>query len=120
MRKLILHPYAQCGFDSNIYSQYDSTFYSYETPIFSVRCDVSGNMISTTFRVENAPIISTTTATHTTWAIFERLYDIEHARAIRKIMARCESGYLITYAKLAHCTRLYLNGELIKVWTHEQ
>lgn len=117
MRKLINHPHTQCYFDSDILSDYDSTFYSYITPIFSIRREVSDDMIVNTIQVINAPTFSITTATQTTWALFECVYDFEHARAIREIMAKCERGYIISYINLFHCTRLYLNGELIKVWS---
>lgn len=120
MRKLINHPYAQCYFDSDILSDYDSTFYSYITPIFSIRREFSDDMIVNTIQVINAPTFSITTAKQTTWALFECVYDFEHARAIREIMAKCERGYIISYINLFHCTRLYLNGELIKVWAHER
>lgn len=116
MRKLMLHPHAQCGFCSDIHSSYDSTFYSYDTPIFSIRREASESMIVNTFRVDNAPVFSRTTSTQVTWALFECVHVFEHARAIRKIMAKCERGYIISYIRLVHCVRLYLNGEFIREW----
>lgn len=119
MRKLLTHPYAQCYFESDILSDYDSTFFSYRTPIFSIRCEISDDAIVNTFQIINAPTFSTTTAKQTTWALFERIYNFEHARTIRKIMSKCERGYLISYVRLEHATYLYLNGELIRIWEHE-
>lgn len=120
MRKLINHPHAQCYFGSDALTDCDSTFYSYETPIFSIKRDVDNDMITITFFIENAPTFSSTTARQTTWALFECVYDFEHARTIRKIMSKCEHGYVISYIRLEHATRLYLNGELIRIWEHEQ
>lgn len=116
MYKLLTHPYAQCYFDSDILSEYDSTFFSYETPIFSIRCEISDDAIVNTFQIINAPTFSRTTAKQTTWALFERVYDFEHARAIRKIMSKCGRGCVISYVRLEHATYLYLNGELIRIW----
>lgn len=116
MHKLLSHPYAQCYFDSDILSDYDSTFFSYRTPIFSIRCEVSDDAIVNTIQIINAPTFSITTARQTTWALFERVYDFEHARTIRKIMSKCERGYVISYVRLEHAAHLYLNGELVRIW----
>lgn len=116
MRKLINHPHAQCGFNSDILMDCDSIFYSYETPIFSIRREVSNDMIVNTFQVINAPTFSITTAKQTTWALLECVYDFEHARAIRKIMSKCGRGCVISYIRTENNTRLYVNSELIRVW----
>lgn len=89
MYKLILHKYAQCGFDGYSSDNHTRTFYSYETPIYSVHKDRDGNVTSFCIRLINRPNHSTTTARQTTWSLYEELLNHDCARFVRKLLQKC-------------------------------
>lgn len=95
MYKLILHKSAQCGFDGSSSENHKITFYSYETPIYSVEKIRYNDDVETIFTVLNPPIQSITTAKQTTWSIYEQIYNIECARYIRRLMQTADPGTVI-------------------------
>ena len=90
MYKLITHKYAQCGFDGYSSENHKITFYSYETPIYSVEKIRYDDDVETIFNVINPPIHSTSTAKQTTWSIYEQIYHHECARYVRELMQKAE------------------------------
>ena len=89
MYKLILHKSAQCGFDGYSSENHERTFYSYETPIYSINKECYDD--STSFRIKciNAPTHSVTTAKQTTWSLYEELLNHECALFVRKLLQKC-------------------------------
>lgn len=92
MYKLFLHKYAQCGFDGHSSENHKITFYSYETPIYSVEKIRYNDDIETIFKVINPPTHSTTTAKQATWSIDEQIYNHDCARYVRGLMQKAERG----------------------------
>lgn len=92
MYKLILHKYAQCGFDGDSSENRGRTFYSYETPIYSIYKDRDGNLTSFRIQCINPPCHSVTTAKQTTWALYEELLHHDCARYVRQLLQTCYSG----------------------------
>lgn len=92
MYKLITRKYAQCGFDGYSSENHERTFYSYETPIYSIYKECNGNL--TTFRIQciNAPRHSTTTAKQTTWSLYDELLNHDCARYVRRLLQKCCGG----------------------------
>lgn len=92
MYKLILHKSANCGFDGYSSENHERTFYSYETPIYSIYKECDGGTTSFRIRSINAPTHSTTTAKQTTWSLYEELLNNECALYVRTLLQKCESG----------------------------
>lgn len=92
MYKLITHKHAQCGFDGYSRENHERTFYSYETPIYSIYKERDGNLTSFRIQCINAPRHSTTTAKQTTWSLHEELLHYGCARYVRQLLQKCASG----------------------------
>lgn len=92
MYKLISHKAAQCGFDGYSSENHERTFFSYETPIYSIykKCDDD----LTSFRIQciNAPRHSVTTAKQTTWSLYEELQNHDCACYVRQLLQKCCGG----------------------------
>lgn len=119
MYKLILHKHAQCGFDGYSSENHVRTFYSYDTPIYSIykeRCDDL-----TSFRIQciNAPRHSATTAKQTTWSLHEELLQYDCARYVRQLLQKCCSGEKIFILSDMEngiwC--VFTGGELLRTFT---
>lgn len=89
MYKLILHKSAQCGFDGYSSENHERTFYSYETPIYSIYKECDNNLTSFHIQCINAPCHSVTTAKQTTWALYEELRHHDCARYVRQLLQKC-------------------------------
>lgn len=89
MYKLITHKYAQCGFDGYSSENHERTFFSYETPIYSIIKDRYDDFTSFRIKCINAPTHSVTTAKQTTWALYEELLNHECAVFVRKLLQKC-------------------------------
>lgn len=92
MYKLILHKYAQCGFDGYSSENHERIFYSYDTPIYSIYKERDGNLTSFRIQCINAPRHSVTTAKQTTWSLHEELLHHDCACYVRQLLQRCSSG----------------------------
>lgn len=92
MYKLISHKYAQCGFDGYSSENHERTFYSYETPIYSIYKERDGNLTSFHIQCINPPRHSTTTAKQTTWSLHEELLNHDCARYVRQLLQKCCGG----------------------------
>lgn len=92
MYKLILHKSSQCGFDGYSSENHERTFYSYETPIYSIYKECDGNLTSFRIQCVTAPRHSTTTAKHTTWSLYEELLHYDCAIYVRKLLQKCCGG----------------------------
>lgn len=92
MYKLILHKFAQCGFDGYSSENHGRTFYSYETPIYSIYKERDGNLTSFRIQCINAPRHSATTAKQTTWSLYEELLNHDCARYVRQLLQKCCGG----------------------------
>lgn len=89
MYKLILHKSAQCGFDGDSSENHERTFYSYETPIYSIYKECDENLASFRIQYINAPRHSVTTAKQTTWSLYEELQNHDCARYVRRLLQKC-------------------------------
>lgn len=92
MYKLILHKHAQCGFDGYSSENHERTFFSYDTPIYSIYKERDGNLTSFRIQCINAPRHSVTTARQTTWSLYEELLYYDCARYVRQLLQKCHSG----------------------------
>ena len=92
MYKLILHKYAQCGFDGYSSETHERIFYSYDTPIYSIYKERVGDLTSFRIQCINAPRHSTTTACQTTWSLYEELLHHDCARYVRQLLQKCDGG----------------------------
>lgn len=95
MYKLILHKYAQCGFDGYSSENHERIFYSYQTPIYSIFKECYGDATSFRIKCINKPSCSITTARHTTWSLYEELLNNDCARYVRKLLQACYYGMRI-------------------------
>ena len=92
MYKLILHESAQCGFDGYSSENHERTFFSYETPIYSIYKECADNLTSFRIQCINAPRCSVTTAKQTTWSLYEELQNHDCARYVRQLLQKCSRG----------------------------
>lgn len=116
MYKLMLHKHAQCGFDGYSSENHRITFYSYDTPVYSVEKIRYDDDVEVIFKVINQPVQSTTTAKQTTWSIYEQIYNHDCARYVRELMQKAERGVSIVVIQnfeLKLC-RVYVGHMLIK------
>lgn len=89
MYKLITHKYAQCGFDGYSSESHECTFYSYETPIYSIYKECDGNLTSFRIQCINPPLHSATTVKQTTWSLYEELLNHDCARYVGWLLKKC-------------------------------
>lgn len=92
MYKLITHKYAQCAFEGYSSENHVRTFYSYDTPIYSIYKERDGNLTSFRIQCINAPCHSVTTAKQTTWSLYEELLNHDCARYVRQLLQKCCGG----------------------------
>lgn len=92
MYKLILHKSAQCGFDGYSSENHERTFYSYETPIYSIYKERDGDLTSFRIQCINAPRHSITTAKQVTWSLYEEFSNHDCARYVRQLLQKCRGG----------------------------
>lgn len=92
MYKLITHKYAQCGFDGYSSENHERTFYSYDTPIYSIYKERDNNLTSFRIQCITPPRYSPTAAKQTTWSLHEELLNHDCARYVRVLLQKCCRG----------------------------